>query len=52
MKFSPITSAAHDAVYESAGQGRGFAKNGARYWLPHVLMGAADVLAAVITKTR
>ncbi len=24
----------------------GFAKNGTRYWLPHVLMGAADVLAA------
>jgi hypothetical protein len=25
----------------------GFAKNGTRYWLPHALMGMADVLAAV-----
>ena len=30
----------------------GFAKNGTRYWLPHVLMGTADVVAAVATKTR
>src|SRR5215204_6706989 len=30
----------------------GFAKNGTRYWLPHVLMGTADVLAAMTTKTR
>jgi len=30
----------------------GFAKNGTRYWLPHVLMGTADVLAAVATRTR
>ncbi len=29
----------------------GFAKNGTRYWLPHVLMGSADVLAAIATKT-
>jgi hypothetical protein len=29
----------------------GFAKNGSRYWLPHVLMGTADVLAAVATRT-
>ena len=29
-----------------------FAKNGTRYWLPHVLMGTADVLAAVATRTR
>ena len=29
----------------------GFAKNGRRYWLPHVLMGSADVLAAIATKT-
>ncbi len=28
-----------------------FAKNGTRYWLPHVLMGSADVLAAIATKT-
>jgi hypothetical protein len=30
----------------------GFAKNGTRYWLPHVLMGTADVVAAVATRTR
>lgn len=29
----------------------GFARNGTRYWLPHVLMGAADVMAAVATRT-
>ncbi len=30
----------------------GFAKNGTRYWLPHVLMGTADMVAAVTTRTR
>jgi hypothetical protein len=30
----------------------GFAKNGTRYWLPQVLMGTADVLAAIATKIR
>jgi hypothetical protein len=30
----------------------GFAKNGTRYWLPHLLMGTADVLAAVATRIR
>ena len=29
----------------------GFAKNGGRYWLPHVLMGMADVVAAITSKT-
>ena len=29
----------------------GFAKNGTRYWMPHVLMGTADVLAAITSKT-
>ncbi len=29
----------------------GFAENGTRYWLPHVLMGTADVVAALATKT-
>ena len=28
----------------------GFARNGARYWLPHVLVGAADALAALTSK--
>ena len=30
----------------------GFAKHGTRYRLPHVLMGLADVVAAVVTRTR
>ena len=30
----------------------GFASNGTRYWLPHVLMGTADVVVAVATSTR
>jgi hypothetical protein len=30
----------------------GFARNGTRYWLPHVLMGSADVLAAITTETE
>jgi hypothetical protein len=29
----------------------GFAEKGPRYWLPHVLMGTADVLAAMTSKT-
>ena len=30
----------------------GFARNGARYWLPHVLVGAQEILAAATTMTR
>ena len=30
----------------------GFASNGTRYWLPHVLVGAQEILASVTTKTR
>ncbi len=30
----------------------GFAKEGPRYWLPHVLVGATEMLAAATTKTR
>ncbi|HKH11409.1 MAG TPA: SPW repeat protein [Rubrobacter sp.] len=30
----------------------GFAKNGPRYWAPHVLMGAGEVLAALASRTR
>src|SRR3712207_1264351 len=29
----------------------GFARGGTRYWLPHVLMGAADIMAAITTRT-
>ena len=30
----------------------GFANNGTRYWLPHVLVGATEILAAATTKTQ
>ena len=30
----------------------GFAGRGRRYWLPHALMGATEILAAATTKTR
>ena len=30
----------------------GFANNGTRYWLPHVIVGANEIMAAALTKTR
>jgi hypothetical protein len=30
----------------------GFANDGRRYWLPHVLVGATEMLAAAMSKTR
>ena len=30
----------------------GYAKNGRRYWLPHTLVGASEILAALTTKTQ
>ncbi|QIN77919.1 hypothetical protein GBA65_04615 [Rubrobacter marinus] len=30
----------------------GFAGNGRRYWLPHVLVGTTEILAAALTKSR
>ncbi len=30
----------------------GFARGGTRHWLPHVLVGATEILAAATTKTR
>ncbi len=30
----------------------GFARNGSRYWLPHALMGATEVLIALMSKAR
>ena len=30
----------------------GFAGNGTRYWLPHVIVGATEILAAATTKSR
>ena len=44
--------AAKGAFMASSAWLLGFAENGARYWLPQVLMGTADVLGAMTTKTR
>jgi hypothetical protein len=30
----------------------GFANDGTRYWLPHAIVGATEILAATMTKTR
>jgi hypothetical protein len=30
----------------------GFAGNGSRYWMPHALMGATEVLIALVSKAR
>jgi hypothetical protein len=30
----------------------GFAENGRRYWLPHALVGATEILAALTSRTR
>ena len=30
----------------------GYARNGMRYWLPHALVGASEILAALTTKTQ
>lgn len=30
----------------------GFARNGTRHWLPHVVVGATEIVAAAMTKTR
>jgi len=43
--------AAKGTVLESSPWLLVFAKTGARYWLPHVLLGASDVLAALTSKS-
>ena len=46
-----IFDAAKGALLASSPWLFGFAKNGPRYWLPHVLMGTADILAAMTSST-
>jgi hypothetical protein len=46
-----IFDAAKGALLASSPWLFGFAKNGPRYWLPHVLMGTADTLAAMTSST-
>jgi hypothetical protein len=43
--------AAKGAVLASSPWLLGFAKTGPHYWLPHVLLGASDVLAALTSKS-
>ncbi len=45
-----ILDAAKGAFYASSPWLFGFARNGTRYWLPHVILGTADVLVAITTK--
>lgn len=51
MPIHLIFDAAKGALLASSPWLFGFAKNGPRYWLPHVLMGTADILAAMTSKT-
>jgi hypothetical protein len=44
--------AASGALLASSPWLLGFAREGPRYWLPHVLVGATEMLAAATTKTR
>ena len=51
MPVHPTFDAAKGVFTASSPWLFGFAKKGIRYWLPHVLMGTADVLAAITSKT-
>ena len=44
--------AASGALLASSPWLLGFAKEGPRHWLPHVLAGATEMLAAATTRTR
>ena len=44
--------AASGALLASSPWLLGFAKEGPRYWLPHVLVGATEMLTAATSKTR
>jgi hypothetical protein len=45
-------AAASGALLASSPWLFGFANEGRRYWLPHVLVGATEMLAAAMSKTR
>lgn len=47
-----IFDAAKGALLASSPWLFGFAKKGPRYWVPHVVMGTADILAAMTSKTN
>jgi hypothetical protein len=52
MPVHLIFDAAKGALLASSPWLFGFGKNGPRYWLPHMLMGTADILAAMTSKTN
>ncbi len=47
-----MLDAASGALLTSAPWLLGYAKGGARYWLPHAFLGTTEVLAAAATKTK
>ncbi len=52
MRAHLALDAASGAFLASSPWLLGFAKNGPRYWVPHALMGAGEVLAALTSRTR
>ena len=52
MRAHLAMDAASGAFLASSPWLLGFAKNGPRYWVPHALMGAGEVLAALTSRTR
>ncbi len=51
MSTHLVFDAAKGALLASSPWLFGFEKNGPRYWLPHVLMGTADILVAITSST-
>jgi hypothetical protein len=57
VKLLPMSAhlamdAASGALLVSSPRLFGFAKNGTRYWLPHALVGASEILVALMSRTR
>lgn len=52
MRSHLALDAASGAIVAASPWLFGFAGNGRKYWLPHVIVGATEILAAAITKTR
>ena len=52
MRAHLAMDAASGALLASSPWLLGFAKNGPRYWVPHTLMGASEVLAALASRSR
>ena len=50
MPVHPALDAAKGALLATSPWLFGFATRGARYWLPHVALGTADILAALTSK--